>query len=91
VTEKELLVVLQSLGQQPSIEEVKAMINEIDKDGNGELEVNGARRAHGRPKPSPALALSRSCLVCGLPRLFYSFHHARGLSPTWLARMWLAV
>ena len=74
-------MVLQSLGQQPSIEEVKAMINEIDKDGNGELEVNGAHcRTHRHPWLSPAL------VSCGLP---LSFSDAPHLLP--MARVWLAV
>ena len=38
VTPKELMVVLQSLGQQPSEEDVKSMIGEVDDDGNGEIE-----------------------------------------------------
>jgi hypothetical protein len=52
-------VVLQTLGQQPSVGEVRAMIDEIDMDGNGQLEV----KRRSRPSPSPPLALPRSCLV----------------------------
>jgi len=38
VTAKELRIVFDTLGQQPSDEELKEMINEVDKDGNGEME-----------------------------------------------------
>jgi Ca2+-binding EF-hand superfamily protein len=38
VTPKELLIVLQTLGQQPTIETVQSMIDEVDKDGNQEIE-----------------------------------------------------
>ena len=45
-------MVLQTLGQQPSVGEVRAMIDEIDMDGNGRLEV----KRRSRPSPSPPLA-----------------------------------
>ena len=38
VTPKELMIVLQSLGQNPSIDMVDEMINEVDTDNNGEIE-----------------------------------------------------
>jgi len=38
VTQKELRIVFDTLGQNPSDEELQDMINEVDKDGNGEME-----------------------------------------------------
>ena len=38
VTAKELMIVLQTLGQDPSIETCQDMIKEVDKDGNNEIE-----------------------------------------------------
>lgn len=38
VTPKELMIVLQSLGQNPTIDMVDEMINEVDTDNNGEIE-----------------------------------------------------
>lgn len=45
MTEKELMIVLQSLGQNPTPETVKEMIGDIDKDGNGQLEVSTGSRS----------------------------------------------
>ena len=36
VTADELKIVFESLGQKPQPEEIKAMIDEVDDDGNGE-------------------------------------------------------
>ena len=38
VTPKELMIVLQSLGQNPTAEMVNEMIEEVDTDNNGEIE-----------------------------------------------------
>ena len=38
ITADELMVVLQSLGQSPTREQVDEMISEVDLDGNGEME-----------------------------------------------------
>jgi calmodulin len=38
VTAKELRIVFDTLGQQPSDEDLAQMIAEVDKDGNGEME-----------------------------------------------------
>ena len=40
ITEIELRTVMQSLGQDPTDQELKEMISEIDQDGNGEIDFD---------------------------------------------------
>ncbi|XP_064653185.1 calmodulin-like isoform X2 [Lineus longissimus] len=40
ITTCELGTVMRSLGQSPTEEELKDMVNEVDKDGNGTIEFN---------------------------------------------------
>ena len=40
VTAKELQIVMQSLGHDPSEEELEDMIAEVDVDGNGEIDFD---------------------------------------------------
>ena len=66
VTLKELKIVMASLGQYPTDEDLQGMINEVDTDGNGEVEFEEVCAAH---------TAFRICHVCSTPTAAASLPH----------------
>lgn len=48
ISKDELKQLMQTLGLKPTQEELNAMVDEIDQDGNGEIDFDGARSARPR-------------------------------------------
>jgi calmodulin len=62
ISKDELKQLMNTLGLKPSQEELNAMVDEIDADGNGEIDFDGALRRHPA-RARGELATSHPCLL----------------------------